>query len=133
MNFTVMGLMEKLEKSFVSAPQSANGITYFNLAFGDWNEAKKQINDRAITNNHDRNKILATVASTVLVFIKQFPDAMIYAQGSTSSRTRLYQMGIFSNWKKINEVLDVYGYEQGKGWQRFSKNVNYEAFLVKRK
>lgn len=34
----------------------------FNLAFGDWDETNQKINDKARSNNNDRNKVLATVA-----------------------------------------------------------------------
>lgn len=34
----------------------------FNLAFGDFDEKTKQINDFAVTNNGDSLKVLATVA-----------------------------------------------------------------------
>jgi hypothetical protein len=37
------------------------GDNIFNLAFGDWMENAKRVNDKIITNNNDRHKILATV------------------------------------------------------------------------
>ena len=40
----------------------------YNLAFGDWDAAKSRINDKAISNNSDREKILTTVAATAIVF-----------------------------------------------------------------
>jgi hypothetical protein len=45
----------------------------YNLAFGDWIENAKKVNDKIITNNNDRQKILATVASIVLDFIQYHP------------------------------------------------------------
>jgi hypothetical protein len=122
----------KVKKIVRFSPQNANGITYFNLGFGDWNEEKKQVDDKIITNNRDREKILATVASTVLEFTRHFPDVMVYAKGSSSARTRLYQMGLVANWKEIEPLLHVYGFFESK-WLPFEKNINYEAFLVLRK
>lgn len=113
------------------SPQNANGITYFNLGFGDIDE-NGNVNDLSKSNNNDRDKILATIASIVLEFTAHFPDVMVYAQGSTASRTRLYQMGIAANWDEIRTVMDVYGNIDGR-WQRFEKQVNYQAFLVIRK
>lgn len=43
-------------------------------------------------------------------FTLHFPDVMVYATGSTPSRTRLYQMGIIANWADIEQILDVYGF-----------------------
>ena len=58
---------------------------------------------------------------------KHFPDAIVYAKGSTPSRTRLYKMGIIANMKEVELVLDVFGFVDGK-WERFTKNFNYEAY-----
>jgi hypothetical protein len=66
----------------------------FNLAFGDLIEATGKINDIVVTNNNDSHKVLATVAATVHDFTIQYPKAIIFAKGSTHSRTRLYRMGI---------------------------------------
>ena len=41
----------------------------YNLAIGDWNEQKQRVDDNARSNNEDREKVLATVASTVIEFI----------------------------------------------------------------
>lgn len=51
----------------------------YNLAFGDWDDNKQCINDLAITNNSDRDKVLATVAATVLEFMKDHPQAIVLA------------------------------------------------------
>ena len=131
--FDSNGPKGKVRKVVRYSPQNAGGITYFNLGFGDLNKKTRKIDDLAITNNQDRKKILATVAATVIEFTQHFPDVMVYAKGSTPARTRLYQIGISSNWEEIDALLYVYGYEQNKGWQMFRKNTTYEAFLVKRK
>lgn len=122
----------KIRKVVRYSPQNANGITYFNLAFGDFNKVTGRIDDLTISNNQDRDKILATVASTVLAFTEYFPDAMVFATGSTLARTRLYQMGIGANWEQIESVLEVFGFVKGN-WESFARNINYEAFIVKRK
>ncbi|MFL9482493.1 DUF6934 family protein [Chitinophagaceae bacterium LWZ2-11] len=130
--FCSEGPKGKIKKIVRYSPQNANGITYFNLAFGDWDEEKKQINDKVITNNQDTEKILATIASTVLDFTNHFPDVPVYAKGSTPARTRLYQMGILANFDQIEQMLNVYGFFENN-WSLFKKNINYEAFLTLRK
>jgi hypothetical protein len=130
--FYSIGPNGRIKKVVRYSPQNAGGITYFNLGFGDWNEKKNRIDDLAITNNKDRQKILATVAATVLEFTLHFPDVPVYAKGSTPARTRLYQMGIVANWKEIEPLVRVYGYVEG-GWESFRKNVNYQAFIAFRK
>jgi hypothetical protein len=104
----------------------------YNLSFGDWDDEKSDVNDTIATNNLDRQKVLATVADTVLDFTKQHPNAFVFAQGSPAARTRLYQMGITAFWKEITSVLTVIAYHEGE-WKSFEKGKNFEAFLVKRK
>src|SRR5258706_7276396 len=62
----------------------------YNLAFGDFNEEEGKIDDLVVSDNKDPEKVLATVATAVLSFMKQNPGAWVFAQGSTYSRTRYY-------------------------------------------
>lgn len=105
-------------------------LTY-NLAFGDENAAGT-IDDEVVSNNQDRDKVLATVASTIGLFCDHYGNHFIYAEGRTPVRTRLYQIGISRLWEEINMNFQVLGFINGD-WEDFQHNVNYEAFLVKRK
>jgi hypothetical protein len=105
---------------------------FFNLAFGDWNEKLNKLDDFIRSNNGDRDKVLASVASTAIHFTDRFPQVEIFTEGSTTARTRLYQMGIGANLEEISEDFEVQGYMEGE-WEAFRKGVNYEAFLIKRK
>ncbi len=130
--FESEGTNGKIKKIVRFSPENADGVTYFNIAFGDAIGKTGRLNDKAISDNKDTNKIPGTVAATILEFTEYFPDVMVYAKGSTPSRTRLYQMGIAANWGDIDQVLKVYGFKEGK-WLMFRKNINYEAFLAVRK
>ena len=105
----------------------------YNLAFGDINPETNDIDDLAITNNNDRDKVLATVAATVYIFTAAYPDAIIYAAGSNPVRTRLYRIGISNNLEELQEKFYVYGLSERIGWVSYEKNTNYLAFFVKRK
>ncbi|WP_110054254.1 hypothetical protein [Chitinophaga sp. S165] len=109
-----------------------DGTPIYNLAFGDWNENENIINDLTISNNADRNKVLSTVANTVLDIMTHIGDIAVYAKGSTPARTRLYQMGINAAREEIEDFFDVYGYDDGI-WRKFESGKNYGAFLVIRK
>jgi hypothetical protein len=113
-------LYEKLDEDF------------YNLGFGDWNEALQETDDSSRSNNGDREMVLTTVAFTALDFTDQFPNARIVAEGSTPARTRLYQMGIADNLLEINQNFDVFGLLEGD-WEPFQRGRNYDAFLIKRK
>lgn len=104
----------------------------FNLAFGDWDEVNQKIDDKARSNNNDRDKVIATVASTVVDFIKYYPWATILAKGSTPARTRLYQIGIFAHWHEISQQFNIEGFADGK-WQPVQRQKNYQAFALKTK
>jgi hypothetical protein len=105
----------------------------YNLAFGDFDETSKTINDLSVTNNGDSLKVLATVASTVYAFLDKYPNAFIVATGSTNVRTRLYRMGITNNLAEIKEDFDVYGLSESGIWEEFVVGEDYEAFLITKK
>jgi len=106
---------------------------YYNLGFGDWNDNLNKIDDFVVSNNQDAERVLATVAATVIGFTNQYPDALVYAEGSTRSRTRRYQMGMNKYWKNIGSIFEVYVLVENEGFKPFERNRNYIAFVVKRK
>lgn len=105
----------------------------YNLAFGDYDEETKSINDLSVTNNGDSLKVLATIASTVYAFTEKYPNAWVVATGSTNVRTRLYRMGITNNLAEIKEDFDIYAFTIVGKWEEFIVGEDYEAFLITRK
>lgn len=105
------------------------GEDIYNLALGDYDEYTCKLEVFSVSNNGDRDKILNTVALTVLDFFEAHPDSVVIARGSTTYRTRLYQMGINKNLDIIKTRLDVFGFIN-KEWEIFQPNINYEAFYV---
>lgn len=55
--------------------------------------------------NNDKNKVLSTVAGTIMDFTEENPGCLIYGGGSTAARTRLYQMTINSNWEMVTKFF----------------------------
>lgn len=123
----------RIKKVVRYSPRNVKGMTYFNLGFGDWNEAEGRIDDSSTSNNQDTQKVLATVAATVLEFTAVYSDMLVYAKGSNPARTRLYQMGICANLAKIEPILDIYALTKGGNWEPFQTGTNYEAFMARRK
>ena len=121
------GIIHKLVKF-----QPTNLKDVYNLAFGDKDLSTGNIDDLVISNNGDSEKVLASVVSTIYAFTDKFPDAWIYATGSTKSRTRLYRMGITKFILEVEENFEVLG-EQNDEWETFVKDVEYESFLIRRK
>lgn len=64
--------------------------------------------------------------------MEKFPNAMVFAAGSTKARTRLYRIGLSNNLEEIQKDFDVYGLIEND-WQLFEKETEYTAFLVTKK
>jgi hypothetical protein len=109
-----------------------NGIPIYNLSFGNWKESTNSLDDVAVSNNGDRDIVLQTVVAIVIDFTSLYPDALIYAEGSTPSRTRLYRMGINKMWDEANLLFQIYGVKADDSVELFKGKENYEAFIVRR-
>lgn len=103
----------------------------YNLAFGDINE-DGEIDDYNISDNGDRNKILATIVNVVDDYTKKYPNRWIIFRGSTKERTRLYRMAIGINLEELAVKFDIYAVCQ-EDLMPFAKNMEINAFLIKRK
>ncbi|MFC5191131.1 DUF6934 family protein [Algoriphagus aquatilis] len=128
--FASEGKLGRVAKLVAYQPTNLKGV--FNLAFGDKNADTGQINDRIITDNGDRDKVLATVASTVYAFTDKYPDSWVYLTGSTKSRTRLYRIGISKFLEELNQDFEIYG-QLNDNWEKFKPDTEFEGFLVRRK
>jgi len=128
--FVSVGTKGKITKLVQYTPTNYKDL--YNLGFGDKNIETGEIDDNIISNNGDSEKVLATVVATLYAFIDKHNEAMVYATGSTKSRTRLYRMGITKYLDEIKQDFEIYG-ELESGWEEFQKDVEYEAFLVKLK
>ena len=121
------GLVHKLIRF---QPTNLKGV--YNLAFGDKELLTDEINDSVITNNGDSEKVLATVVSAVYAFTDKYPNAWIYATGSTKSRTRLYRIGLSKFLSEVEEDFEILG-ECKDDWESFKLNIDYSGFLVRKK
>jgi hypothetical protein len=122
----------KIEKGIIFSRMGTSSVKVFNLGFGDVH-LDGRVDDLAVSNNGDAEKILTTVAKCVIFFTNRYPDAVIYVIGSTVSRTRRYQMGINKYWKEIESMFEVYGFISDRNVEPFRSGKNYLAFVGKRK
>lgn len=121
----------RIKKGITFTKFNENPIIY-NLAFGDFDPYTQQISDVEKSNNMDRDRVLATVANTIHEFSNHCGNHLIFATGSTPARTRLYQISMSKLLDEILRDFDIYGITNNLV-SRFKKNVNYTAFLVRRK
>lgn len=130
LEFKSIGPKGEIKKYIYFSPTDVENI--YSLSFGDVGFESNEIDDTTRSDNKDVKKILITVANAVAIFLDKNPDAWVAATGSTDSRTRLYQIAISSDLENIETEYFVYGFN-GMKWEKFMKNKNYEAFLIKKK
>ncbi|SIS92468.1 hypothetical protein SAMN05421788_102120 [Filimonas lacunae] len=88
------------------------------------------MNDMVITNNSDTEKVLATVAAIVVDFTSRFPDTLIYAEGSSPSRTRKYRMGITRLWNEIVPHFEIFGIKDDDTLEPYKKKCRICCILA---
>ncbi len=127
--FNSIGKKGTIKKIIKFSETSEKGI--YNLGFGDKIPNTLDVDDTVITDNGDRDKVLATVVSAIYAFTDKHPDALVFATGSTPSRTRLYQIAVSSYYEELTADFEIYGLHKGQ-WMVFEKNMKVEALLAKR-
>ncbi len=112
--------------------QATNDPDVYNLAFGEEDPSTGDIDDLAVSDNGDTEKVLATVIDALYVFFDKYPASYVYATGSTKARTRLYRMGITKFYEEMKNDFDLYG-QIGDYYQKFELGKEYDGFLTQRK
>lgn len=100
----------------------------YNLVLVDIDE-HNQLDDFSVSDNGDRDKVLATVVQTLFNFFDQHPHASVSFTGSTPARTRLYQAAIARELDRASERLDVYGLVDSQP-EPFERNKAYAGFVI---
>lgn len=108
------------------------GTSTFNLAFGDFNEDTGKLDDRSVSDNQDRVKVLHTVAVAIVNFFRDHPRSILLLIANSLARARLYQMMISSVLTAIEQDYEVCG-KHGQYWIPFVKGLNFSQFIVYKK
>lgn len=127
--FTSDGPKGSIKKVIHYSKLHAQGLSIYNLGFGDFNEATGKINDLSVTNNQDRDKVLGTVAKSFIHFFDKYPESRVVFMGSTPARTRLYVMEISKHWATIKGLVTIDGLTS-HGWESFRQDRRYTALLI---
>jgi len=128
--FITIGPKGAIRKIIHFQPTYTPGL--YNLAFGDKHPVTGEVNDFAVTNNGDTDKVLATVVAALYTFLDKNPETLVYATGSTPARTRLYRMGITRFYEEIQQDFFLFG-RTNKEFYEFEIGKEYEGFLAQRK
>jgi hypothetical protein len=127
--FVSIGQNGNIPKRIEFMPTEIPG--FFNLAFGDVG-ANGEIDDSNVSDNGDRNKILATIAYAIEIYLNKYPGRCVYFKGSTRERTRLYRMAVGLNLEELTTKFEIYA-EQQSGIVPFQKNIEVLGLLIKKK
>jgi hypothetical protein len=96
-NFTTFEFISEGPKGLIRKKiqfQQTSTPNLYNLAFGDTSPETGEVNDLVVSNNSDSEKVLGTVVAAVYAFFDKYPEAYVFATGSSDARTRLYRIGI---------------------------------------
>lgn len=100
-----------------------------NLALGDYDPLTGEVDDQSVSDNGDTAKILATIFSITHQFLSNNPSYLVYFQGNTPARNRLYRMAINQAAAELTSYFSLFGLHQDS-WERFSPNRPYESYLI---
>ena len=78
-------------KKVVQYTEIAPGV--FNLGFGDWDEIEQVVKDHLRTNNGDREKVLATLAGTVIDFMLYHSHVVLFRARRNTSKNKIIPNG----------------------------------------
>lgn len=130
-DFVSVGKYGSIQKRVAFIPTELPGV--YNMAFGDTND-DGEIDDYSISDNGDRNKILATLAKIIELYTNTYPERWIYFRGSTKERTRLYRMAVGLNLEELSQKFEIYAeVNDSADFLIFQRDMQINAFLVKRK
>ncbi|MBT1690496.1 DUF6934 family protein [Dawidia soli] len=129
--FTSIGPKGEIKKIVAIVPTKRPG--YYNLGFGDLHADSSMPDDKVVTSNGDRDKILATIAQIVDRYTTRYPRRWLYLRGSTAARSRLYRMAINANLAELSAKYEILGAFEDKTPQPFASGVPFDVFLIRRK
>ncbi len=89
------------------------------------------MDDLVISDNGNAEKVLATVVKALQLFVKAYHQSMVFAKGSSRSRTRFYRIGINKYLDEIQNDFHLWG-RSDTNWETYQKGKDYDAFAVKK-
>ncbi|TAG93501.1 MAG: hypothetical protein EAZ20_01600 [Bacteroidetes bacterium] len=104
----------------------------YNLAFGDFNKETQDFDDDVRSNNNDIRKVFATIFQICNDFFIQNPNKVIYLEGNTLTKRKLYQRIIKNNLSDLENNFVIFGVID-EDFEVLDFTKNYDAFVIKLK
>lgn len=105
----------------------------YHFEFGLWIPSENRIDTSVVIDNRDVRHILRTVTRIICDFMEKDPRRLVRVCGSTVQRTRLFSIWVTTHLEELEKRYVIYGYQSGKLWSKYKKNVRYESILFKKK
>ena len=112
----------------------------YNLGFGDIvfsDETTVEVDDNNLSNNGDRDKVIATVVYSLYVFMQHYPGVYVLFGSSDPAKLRLQRIIISRNYEAITKNFLVFGAVHNKQGQLvnvpFTKSENVDGYFVRRR
>lgn len=83
----------------------------------------------SVSNNGDLERIMATVAQTLLAFFRHYPNATVAFSGNTPARIRLYQAVLAREIRAASTDFIILGLRKGL-LELLQPNHTYDGFVV---
>jgi hypothetical protein len=129
--FMSIGKNGVVRKRIEFAKTETKGV--YSLAFGNV-RVDGSLDDQDISDNGDRNKVLATVAGAVDRYTIRYPRRWIYFCGNTPAKTRLYRIAVGLNLEDLSKTFEIFAAVEGQeNYIPFQKNMEIEGLLIRRK
>lgn len=122
---------EKIIKKIIEFSLLDANRSLYNVALVDILD-NGSASDVAVTNNNDMPKVLATVYQAIEYFLNKHPTSRIYIEGSTKSRTRLYQIAIAKYKEELEPKFTILGL-LNDDLQVFKEGINFDSFIITQK
>lgn len=112
--FLSEGIEKKLKLIEYTYAGQNNGISIFNLGFGDYDLEPGTLNDNVASANGDGRIVLNTVLSTIPFFFNCYPDDMLLIRGSDSNPSfkeecnRICSKKCGEKCRKFNQRIRIY-------------------------
>jgi|GEM_PF-530375 hypothetical protein len=121
-----VGLITK-EIRFAELPDSG----MYSVHMGDIKQ-NGDFDQSAISNNGDRNRVLATVIVAIEIYTKKYPARSILIGGFNEQRARLFRMAIGVNFERISRVFTVLEVLDGR-FLPFKPDTKSTVFHLRRR
>ena len=129
--FVSIGKRGAIKKRIIFARMEEKGV--YNLAFGNV-RPDNQFDTELISDNGDRDKIIATVVAVVDKYTQRYPRRWIYFRGNTPTKRRLYRMAVSIHLEELSDKFEILAeLEEMEVLVPFQRNMAAVGFLVRRR